>query len=131
MTGTGRFDTTTTTKIKTKHGTVLKVATYEEDCTRPDIEYKIRGTCKYCGDKLECWCFTEDNFEDPLQEAIDCLSTGFICDKPRCVIESEKENDPEQLKILQANYEDDEYAIRDAIWETWGECEDGPEECGI
>lgn len=130
MTRTGRFDTKTTAKIKTKHGTVLKVTTYEEDW-HPEVEYKIRGICKYCGDKLECWCFTEDNFKDPLQEAIDCLSTGFICDKPKCVIKSMKEKDLEQLKILQANYEDDEYAIRDAIWETWGECDDGPEECGI
>ena len=131
MIESGRFDTSTKTKIRTKHGTILKVVTYEEDCTGPTIEYRIRGICKYCGDKLDCWCFTDEYFEDPLQEAKDSLVGGFICDEPACVIKSEKENDPEQLKILQANYKDDEYGLRDAIQESWGEWDEGPELSGI
>lgn len=131
MTATGRFDTATSTKIRTEHGTVLKVTTFEEDCTRPDIEYKIRGVCKYCGDRLDCWCFTEDNFKDPLQEATDYLVGGFICDKPECVIKSEKENDPTKVVGLMKMYNDDEYAVRDAIQESWGEWDGGPYECGV
>lgn len=131
MITTGPFDTTTKTKIKTKYGTVLKVTTYEVDCTHPDVEYKIKSTCKYCGEKLDCWCFTEDNFDDPLHEAIDYLTIAFACDRPKCVIEYERQNDPEQLKKLQANYKDDEYGLRDVIWESWGEWDDGPEGCGV
>ena len=131
MIQTGRFDSSTKTKIKTEHGTILKVATYEEDCTGPTIEYKIRGICKYCGDKLDCWCFTDEYFEDPLQEAKDCLVGGFICDEPACVIKSEKKNDPEKLKEFMKMYGEDEYAVRDAIQESWGEWDEGPYECGI
>jgi len=131
MIQTGRFDTSTKTRIKTKHGTVLKVVTYKEDCTRPDIEYRIRGICKYCGDKLDCWCFTDEYFDDPLQEATDCLVGGFICDEPACVIKSEKENDPKKLKELMKRYGEEESAVRDAIQDSWGEWDEGPVECGI
>jgi hypothetical protein len=115
MIQSGRFDTSTKTKIKTEHGTILKVVVYEDDCTRPDIEYRIRGICDYCGDKLDCWCFTDEQFKDPLQEATDYLVRGFVCDKPECVIKFEEKNDPEQLKILQANYKDDEYGLQNML----------------
>lgn len=131
MIESGRFETSTKTKIKTEHGTVLKVVTYGEDCIHPSVEYRIRGICKYCGDKLDCWCFTDEYCKNPLQEAKDYLVGGFICDEPTCVIKSMKKNDPEKLKEFMKMYGEDEYAVRNAIQESWGEWDDGPELCGI
>jgi len=126
----GRFDTTTKTKIKTPHGTVLKVARYDYDFLQPDIEYKIRGVCRQCGKPTECFCYDESEFSNAFESAIEGLRFGFLCDNPQCVIRCEMETNPERVDELIDKYGEDINAICDAIYESWGEWDEAPMECG-
>lgn len=131
MSGTGPFDTSTKTKIKTPYGTILKVSRYEVGFGRPETEYKIHGKCSYCGADMGCWCFEEDNCDDPIQEATDCLRGGFVCESPTCVIACKMNDDPDFVAELRDKYSDDEDSIMDEIMESWGELDGGPSECGV
>lgn len=129
----GRFDTSTKTKIKTPYGTILKVSRYEEDCTEPDIEYKVRLVCTYCKELVDCYCFNDDDYElgNAFEEATELLQFGMVCDNPQCVIKRGLDNEPDATNALILKYGEDVYAIRDAIWESWGEWDEGPMECGV
>lgn len=126
---TGSFETITSTKIKTKYGTILKVTKYFPDW-HPETEYKIKPKCMICNESLDCMCYQEDN-DFTFEDVVDGLQRGMVCDKPSCVIEFESTNSPENLAEQKKTYKDDEYGLRDAIWETWGEWDDGPAECGV
>lgn len=127
---TGRFDTSTKTKIKTPFGTVLKVIRYEED-SNPDVEYKARPICSYCKTPMDCYCYNDGDFEDALEKATELIQFGMVCDNPQCVIKMEKVRNPENLERLEGKYPDDEYGLRDAIQESWPECDECPDECGV
>jgi len=125
----GRFDTITRTKIKTPYGTVLKVTRYEED-SNPDTEYKVRPICTYCKEPVDCYCFNDNDFENALESAIELLQCGMVCDTPKCVIKIEMVRNPKNLEMLKKIHHD-KYELRDAIQESWPECDEGPEECGV
>ena len=127
----GRFDTTTKTKIKTPYGTVLKVAHYDYDFTLPDIEYKIKGVCKRCGASIGCYCFNEDKYDDALGNAIEALQFGFLCDNPQCIIRYEMDYNPENADKLIQMYGEDVKGISNAIQSTWPIWEEAPEECKV
>lgn len=126
----GRFDTSTKTKIKTPYGTVLKVTRYEED-SNPDIEYKVRPKCIHCKKADECYCFNEGDYENALESATELLQFGMVCDTPLCVIKQGLDNNPDKTNELILKYGDDVYAIADELWEFWGEWDEAPEECGV
>lgn len=127
---TGPFDTTTKTKIKTPYGTVLKVTTYEIDNIHPSVEYRTKPKCVICGEVSDCMCYQEDN-DFTFEDAEGGLKIGLICGDPDCVIEYQRENDPVLFIELIKLHGTDPYELRDAIWESWGEWDDGPENCGV
>lgn len=95
---TGRFETKTQTKIKTEHGTVLKITWYVLDAQIE--EYRIRPMCHVCGGCVDCLCFNEDNCDDPFNEALDNLQKEWTCVKDTCVIEDWKARDPDYYQEL-------------------------------
>jgi len=130
MTDTGRFDTSIKTKIKTPHGTVLKISKYEEDCTSPDIEYKTRTKCSVCGAVMDCLCFNDDNATKPYDDVIECLNRVWICGNADCLIQYEKENDPERYDELVILTKGDTHAMAEIIADSIGCIEEG-DVCGV
>ncbi len=124
----GRFDSTTKTKIKTQHGTLLKVTLYEEDCL-PQVEYKIYGVCRQCGGPVGCFCYDESEFSDAFNHAILGMRFGFLCEKTECAIRSEMEINPERVEALIEKYGNDKCSIRDKIYELWSGWDEEPKEC--
>lgn len=124
MSKTGRFETSTKTRIKTEFGTILKIIRYSED-SLPEIEYNIRPACAYCGDSVNCLCFNLDNSEHPFDDALSILEGTWICGKDKCVIAYQKENDPEYYETMNANYNGNEKALADAFSDLMPELEEG------
>ena len=124
MSKTGRFETSTKTRIKTKFGTILRTARYSED-SFPEIEYTIRPICNYCKESIGCVCFNPDNSENPYEDALSTLEGAWTCGKVKCVLAYQKENDPEYYEIMKANYNGDEEALAEAFSEIMPELEDG------
>lgn len=127
----GRFETSTKTKIKTKYGTILKVTTYDGDPdSYPDIEYKIRPICDSCGKPIECFCFNSDNSVFPYEDALSNLQRCWLCGNDDCLIKYKKEDNPELYNHLQANYNGDKKAIADAIADGLSTLDEG-EYCNL
>jgi hypothetical protein len=120
---------TTKTKIKTQHGTILKVTTYEYG-EQPDIEYKVRTHCVRCGCDTGCLCFQESEGYS-IKDVIAYAPYELLCDKNECIIEFESQHDPELLKILQDKYKNDEIGLAQAIEDSWCGADCGPTECGV
>lgn len=126
MIQSGRFETTTKTRINTKYGTILKVTTYGEDPDAyPDVEYKIRPKCHYCEKLIECLCFNSNNCDFPYEYALSNLLRCWICDSNTCLIKYQKETDPEYYDTLHANYNGDKQLIADSISDGLGTIEEG------
>lgn len=116
MIQSGRFETTTKTRIKTKYGTILKVITYDDDPDAyPDVEYKIRPICEYCGRAIECLCFNSENCDFPYEDALFNLQRCWICGSNTCLIKYQKESDPEYYSYLHANYNGNRMLIADHL----------------
>ena len=126
MNQSGRFDTSTKTKIKTKYGTILKVTTYDSDPeSYPYTEYKIRLVCDICGKPIECFCFNSDNCDFPYEDALSNIQKCWLCEKDECLVKYEKENDPEHYRNLHTNYNGDKKAIAEAISDELGTLDEG------
>lgn len=119
----GRFNTVTHTKIKTDRGTILKVTHYIDS----DVytTYKIKPTCCICKNKCDCFCFNDDNADNPEQQAYDALLKVWICNNSKCIIKYLKDNDPNTFtNYLKKNEGNEEEALLD-YQDNCGELEDG------
>lgn len=124
MNKTGRFETTTKTTILTKCGTILKIIIYREE-SLPETEYVIRPACIYCEEPIGCICFNPDNSDDPLEDALSHIEGTWVCEKIKCLIRYQKENDPEYYETLKANYNGNEKDIADAVSNLMPDLEEG------
>ncbi len=116
---TGRFDTTTKTKLTTKYGKILKV-THFEYCIEY-AEYKIKPTCSICGGDVGCVCYNDDNSDAPFDSAIKGLQQEWCCEKSQCICDYVKKNNPKEYKKLTDKYGDDIWSISEVIQEEWGD----------
>ena len=103
---TGQFESTTKTKIKTEHGTVLKETTYEPGCSELYIEYKTAPRCSICGDRLDCMCFSS------LESATKSFKKGD------CWFKYELGNDPDYVKQLIEEHNGDVDAVKEHLVEV-------------
>lgn len=124
MSKTGRFETTTKTRIKTKFGTILKIIRYNED-SLPEIEYSIRPVCVYCEEPIGCICFNPDNSDDPFKDALSVLEGRWVCERVKCILRYHEESDPEFYETMKANYNGNEKALAEALSESMPELEEG------
>lgn len=130
MTQSGRFKTTTKTRIRTKYGTILKETTYDVDPeSYPDIEYKIRPVCYCCGNPIDCLCFNSDNCDDLYEDALFNLKRQWICGSVMCLIQYQKEIDFKHYDVLYGNYKGNLYKISEDIADGLDTIESG-ESCG-
>lgn len=115
MNKSGKFDTTTKTKIHTEHGTILKVTIYDADERNYITEYRIKPKCDICGGDVGCVCFHEDNSDNPYRDAFEHLIKRWLCDKAHCICTFMK--DSSIYKKLEEKYGDDEWSIAEALQE--------------
>jgi hypothetical protein len=124
MSTSGKFDTSTKTKLTTKFGKILKVTSYESE-GQEFVEYRIKPKCSYCGGDVGCVCYHDDNSDEPYDAAIRGLQTGWICEKVDCIITYLKENNPEHYTELTKEFGDDKLSIVEYLQEQM--CEDNSE----
>ncbi len=128
MKKSGRFDTSTKTKILTEFGTILKVDIYKDGYHFE--EYRIRPVCSHCNGKMDCVCYSEDNCEEPYEYAIGDLQKRWTCTKPDCVVDYVRTDDPEYYKDLIAKHGNDKWSMAQDIMDDWSEMDEG-EFCNI
>ena len=114
----GKFDNTTKVKIETPYGNILKVTHYHIG-EEPYDEYKVRPKCAICGGKALCMCFSDDNSDNPEQEAIDSLQRDFTCEKPHCICEIFKRIRPEEYAKLEMTFGNDIWSICEELQEKY------------
>lgn len=125
MTNSGKFNTSTKTKISTPHGNILKIIHYNSaDEEQQHSEYKIKPKCSICGGNASCICYNDDNSDDPFQSAIDGLQKTWCCEKLHCICEFMKTIYSNRYEKLAKMYNDDEYAIYEALQEMMSEEDD-------
>ncbi len=125
MDKSGRFRSTTKTKIHTLQGTILKITKYKRG-SKPRIEFQARPHCIICGKHTDCLCFTKDNSDtDPYESAINGLKRGWLCGSTECLIEYEKRDDFENYERLMKDYKGDRPLIAHAISLRLPEMEEG------
>jgi len=124
---TGRFETSTKTKIHTEHGTLLKIITYNSDGedSTPYTEYRIRTKCHICGKTMECICFNVCNSDNPFNDAMCNLERYWICGATDCLIANQKEEDMELYVYFAEQYNNDKEAIAECIADQLGCMEEG------
>ena len=124
MTETGRFETTTKTKIRTPNGTIIKIVRYPED-SEPFTEYNIRPICAICKEPIECLCFNLNNSDEPREDALNNLQHEWVCSGVECQLKYMKEDNPEQYERIKEVCEGDEYRMSNMISDLMPELEDG------
>lgn len=124
MSKTGRFETSTKTKIRTPHGTILKTVTYDGE-SRPFVEYNIRPICKYCKNPVGCVCFNVDNSDHPYEDAVSVLQGPWICVKIDCLLQYHKEDDPEYYACVESNFSGNKKEMAIIFSDTMPELEEG------
>jgi len=103
----------TKTKIKTQDGTILKIVEDDgEDIT--SVECRIKPKCCICGDRF-CFCYNEENSENPEQDAISGLTRIWLCGKNECSIKYLKQDNPEMYQELQTKWHGDMDAMVESI----------------
>ncbi len=117
MRNSGRFETTTKTKIDTKNGKILMVTHYSDE--KPYTDYRIRPRCEFCGGDVGCVCYNECEYDDPLTEAIDGLLRDWCCEKIDCLYKALEKYNPDKLVSLKLTYGDDKWSIVDAMMEEF------------
>ena len=124
MTETGRFESTTKTRIHTSDGTIIKTVRYPED-SEPFIEYNIRPICTICKEPIECLCFNLDNSDEPREDALNNLQYKWICSGVECRLKFMKEDDPEKYKEIEELCNGEAYLMSNMISDLMPELEDG------
>lgn len=104
----GRFETSTTTKIhvdgKVFSGSLLKVTLYETDNCISET-YKFRPHCIICGKHVGCFCYNDQNSENPEQRAYEAFDKTWLCENnDNCIIEYLKQNNPDEYNRLFIKY---------------------------
>ena len=119
----GRFESTTHTLIKTKHGSILKKI-HNNNITQKK-EFRTRPHCMICGKHTDCLCFTTENSDNPYEDAIDALKRGWLCGDDNCFIEYEKKEYPENYEALMDRHNGDLKEVAYAISNSLPEMEEG------
>lgn len=120
----GRFESSTKTRIHTPYGTIIKITTYPED-SEPFTEYNIRPICAICKEPIECLCFNFNNSDEPHKEALKQLQCEWVCTGVECRLKYMKGDDPEQYKIIKEVCEGDAYRMSNTISDLMPELEEG------
>ena len=124
MTETGRFETTTKTKIRTPNGTILKIVTYDGEFP-PYIDYNIRPICEYCNKPAGCVCFNVDNSIKPYEDAVSVLKGLWICGNVDCILKHYKEDDPDYYSCIESNFNGDKKEMANMFFSLMPELEEG------
>ena len=124
MPQSGRFESSTKTRIHTSGGTVIKIVRYPED-SEPFTEYNIRPICAICKEPIECLCFNFNNSDDPHTDAVRHLQMDWICTGVECRLKYMKEDDPEQYERIKEVCEGEPYRMSNMISDLMPELEDG------
>lgn len=126
----GRFETTTKTKIQTPKGNILKVTHYDID-EEPYDKYKVRPKCSICGENISCLCYNDDNSDDPLQSAINTFYREWACNNIHCICEYMKTHYTRKYEELATIFGDDESAIVESLLDEMSDYDDESIFCEI